>query len=161
MKNKQTAKAVAQNAMPQSEAALREDQRLLDLTAEAEKRRQRNYYLLCFGIPLLSMLLMHILYFIGDKTLPVLVLDMNAQYISFFEKFRDIILEGESILYAFDNNCSEEVRNLTMFELGYPLGAHIQVIQRNGAMDFLDDGILHTTFAFREDPKQMHLVKKL
>ncbi len=66
-----------------------------------------------------------------------------------------------TVLHAFNGRCSEEIRNKTLFELGYPLGAHISVIQRNGAKDFLDDGIVCTTFAFREDPRQMHLVKKL
>lgn len=66
-----------------------------------------------------------------------------------------------SILHAFDFRCSGEVRSRTLFELGYPLGAHIQVIQRNGALDFLDEKIVCTTFAFREDPRQMHSVKKL
>lgn len=70
-------------------------------------------------------------------------------------------LEHGTVLQAFDAGCSEAVQNMTMFELGYPLGAHIQVIQRNGAKDFMDEGIVFTTFAFREDPGQMHIVKKL
>lgn len=66
-----------------------------------------------------------------------------------------------NVLHAFDGRCSEAVCSKTMFELGYPLGAHIQVIQRNGALDYLDKQIVSTTFAFREDPRQMHFVKKL
>ena len=65
------------------------------------------------------------------------------------------------VLYAFDARCSEAVRGKTLFELGYPLGAHIQVVQRNGALDVLDKNFIRTTFAFREDPQQMHFVKKL
>lgn len=65
------------------------------------------------------------------------------------------------VLHAFDARCSEAVRGKTLFELGYPLGAHIQVVQRNGALDVLDKNFIRTTFAFREDPQQMHFVKKL
>lgn len=66
-----------------------------------------------------------------------------------------------TVLHAFHFQCSEAVRSKTLFELGYPLGAHIQVIQRNGGIDFLDNKVICTTFAFREDPRQMHSVKKL
>lgn len=74
----------------------------------------------------------------------------------------DTAFEPGTVLYAFTAQCSEEIRKKTLFELGYPLGAHIQVIQRNHAMDALDEGkIVRTMIAFREDPQQMHTVQKL
>lgn len=43
-----------------------------------------------------------------------------------------------------------------------PLGAHIEVICRNGALDFLDEGkVTKTIFAFDEDHAKMHQVHKL
>ncbi len=66
------------------------------------------------------------------------------------------------ILHAFNSNCAEAIQNMTLYELGYPLGAHIEVIQRNGALDFLDDKkMTRTVFAFDEDHLKIHNVKKL
>ena len=66
------------------------------------------------------------------------------------------------ILHAFTAECAEKFRSMTLYELGYPLGAHIEVIQRNGALDFLDEGkMIRTVFAFREDHEKMHQIRKL
>ncbi len=67
-----------------------------------------------------------------------------------------------TILHAFDPNCNEEVQAMTLYDLGYPLGAHIEVVQRNGAFDFLDaEKITRTTFAFDEDHLKMQEIHKL
>ena len=51
---------------------------------------------------------------------------------------------------------------MTLYDLGYPLGAHIEVIRRNGALDFLDAGkIIRTVFAFDGDHLKMHEIHKL
>lgn len=66
------------------------------------------------------------------------------------------------ILHAFDLGCSEEIQKMTLYDLGYPLGAHIEVIQRNGALDFLDtEKITKTVFALDEDHLKMHEIHKL
>lgn len=65
-------------------------------------------------------------------------------------------------MHAFDLGCSEEIQNMTLYDLGYPLGAHIEVIQRNGALDFLDtEKITRTVFALDEDHLKMHEIHKL
>ena len=57
---------------------------------------------------------------------------------------------------------SEEIQKLALYNLGYPLGAHIEIIQRNGALDFLDTKkIVRTIFAFDEDHLKMHEIQKL
>lgn len=72
-----------------------------------------------------------------------------------------IFSKGE-ILYAFDSDCGDEIRTMTLFSLGFPLGAHIEVIQRNGAFDYIDTGKIHRKiFAFDEDHLKMHEVHKL
>lgn len=72
-----------------------------------------------------------------------------------------IFSHGE-IMHAFDVSCSEEIQEMTLFNLGYPLGAHIEVIQRNGAFDFLDTKkITMTVFALDEDYLKMHEIHKL
>ena len=66
------------------------------------------------------------------------------------------------ILHAFTPNSSEEIQGMSLYDLGYPLGAHIEVIQRNGALDFLDtEKIVRTVFAFDEDHLKMHKIHKL
>ena len=65
-------------------------------------------------------------------------------------------------LGAFTDSSPDEVKELTLYKLGYPLGAHIEVVQRNDAIDFLDnDKIVKTVFACDEDHLKMHEVKKL
>lgn len=66
------------------------------------------------------------------------------------------------ILHAFTPDCDEAIRSMTLYALGFPLGAHIEVICRNGALDFLDEGkVTKTIFAFDEDHAKMHQVHKL
>lgn len=70
--------------------------------------------------------------------------------------------ENGEILHAFTSNCSEEIKAMTLYELGFPLGAHIEVVQRNNALDFLDDDeIITTTFYCADDHDQMHIIDKL
>lgn len=65
-------------------------------------------------------------------------------------------------LKAFTCDEAAELQKMTLYDLGYPLGAHIEVIQRNGALDFLDtEKITKTFFAFDEDHLKMHEVNKL
>ena len=64
----------------------------------------------------------------------------------------NLTAETGKILYAFNDNCPE----------GFPLGAHIEVIQRNNALDFLDENeIKKTTFYCADDHEQMHSIDKL
>lgn len=66
------------------------------------------------------------------------------------------------ILHAFTENCEKDIKEMTLYELGYPLGAHIEVIQRNGALDFLDvEKIVTTVYFCEDDHLQMHKVEKL
>ena len=79
-------------------------------------------------------------------------------------KHADLIPEysDATILHAFTKDNEESVQNTTLFDLGYPLGAHIEVIQRNNALDFLDSGKITTTiFAFNEDHRRIHEIKTL
>lgn len=65
-------------------------------------------------------------------------------------------------LRAFTWDSEEALQQMPLYDLGYPLGAHIQVIQRNGALDFLDtDKIIRTVFALDGDRLKMHEIHKL
>ena len=59
-------------------------------------------------------------------------------------------------LLAFTEKSPESVKKMTLFQLGYPLGAHIQVLQRKGDFDYF-----YTVFSFDSDHEQMHFIKKL
>ena len=67
---------------------------------------------------------------------------------------------GTKVL-AFSLDSDKDLQDRTLYDLGYPLGAHIEVIQRNDALDFLDDGITKAIFAFDEDHTKMHEIHKL
>lgn len=64
-------------------------------------------------------------------------------------------------LYAFSVDTDKNIQDMTLYDLGYPLGAHIEVVQRNGALDFLDEGITRTIFAFDGDHSKMHKINNL
>ncbi len=65
-------------------------------------------------------------------------------------------------LHAFEPSSREDIQQMSLYDLGYPLGAHIEVIQRNGALDFLDaEKITKTVFAFDGDHLKMHEIHKL
>lgn len=75
---------------------------------------------------------------------------------------RSSFFEHGTVLHAFTREVGEELKSRTMYELGYPLGAHIEVIRRNGALDFLEEEkIVKTVFAFDGDHVQMHAIEKL
>lgn len=73
----------------------------------------------------------------------------------------DTVLQHVEPLHAFTPASGKALRALTLYEAGYPLGAHLEVIQRNGALDFLDVGITRTVFAFECDAAKMHTIHKL
>lgn len=65
-------------------------------------------------------------------------------------------------LKAFTCDNAADLQQMTLYDLGYPLGAHIEVIQRNGALDFLDtEKITKTVFALDGDHLKMHEIRKL
>ena len=77
------------------------------------------------------------------------------------EKHEYIYGEGEKTL-VFNNENSKELMDMTLFDLGYPLGAHIDVLQTHGALDCLDeDKYVVSVFAFDEDHTKIHNITKL
>ncbi len=55
---------------------------------------------------------------VGENS--VLVLDLNAQYIYYFEQFRDILTTGESILYSFERALGGEFLGIFAYYLSSP-----------------------------------------
>ena len=79
----------------------------------------------CFGLPAFIMLAVYLgrgVYPIRDHS--VLVLDLNAQYIYYYEAFRQAILEGKSLLYSWSQSLSGEMIGI----FGYYLASPFMVI---------------------------------
>lgn len=69
---------------------------------------------------------------------------------------------GHSVNVFTPRSTGDDLKKMALYDLGYPLGAHIEIIQRNGALDFLDqDNISRSFFAFSQDPFLMHSINQL
>lgn len=90
--------------------------------AACEKKRDRSYLIWTFLIPFSCMLLVYVL----DKVFPfgtksVLVLDLNAQYVGFFEALRDFVYGDASLLYSFSRSLGGEMMGIYAYYLASPL----------------------------------------
>ena len=85
-------------------------------------KSQYTYLAFCFFAPIALMYLIYIvlgLYPFGDTS--PLVLDMNAQYVSFFEATRDSILGDRSALYSFSRSLGGEFGGMIAYYTASPL----------------------------------------
>ena len=60
----------------------------------------------------------------------VLVLDLNAQYIYYFEQLRDILLSGESILYSFERALGGEFLGIFAYYLSSPFSVLVALLPK-------------------------------
>ncbi len=84
--------------------------------------RGKKYLFLCFLVPALIMTLIYVFmgaYPFGNGS--VLVLDLNGQYVYYFEALRDIITEGGSLLYSFRRALGGEFMGIFAYYLSSPL----------------------------------------
>lgn len=82
----------------------------------------KKYLLLCFAIPAAVMFFLYAImdaYPFGDGA--VLVLDLNAQYIYFFEALRDFIFGDGSLIYSFERSLGGEFMGMFAYYLSSPL----------------------------------------
>ena len=86
-------------------------------------REHKSFYLLfCFLVPTALMYILYLLREIhpfGDGS--VLVLDMNGQYVYYFEALRDKLTSGESFLYSFSRTLGGEFLGIYSYYLASPL----------------------------------------
>ena len=68
----------------------------------------------------------------------------------------DVDFAMDDVLYAFSPQSDPELKKRTLFQLGYPLGAHLKVCctQADGSRETI-------VFALQGDPEQMHRVQHL
>jgi len=81
-----------------------------------------KYLLACFLVPAALMLLIHIgmgVYPFGEES--VLVLDLNGQYIFYFEALRDLLLGEGSFIYSFGRTLGGEFMGIIAYYLASPL----------------------------------------
>lgn len=97
----------------------------LDRALESEeytKKRDRIATALCFGIPFLAMFVIYIF----DLIYPfswnsVLVLDLNGQYVGFYEALRSFVYGDGSMLYSFARSLGGEMMGIYAYYLASPL----------------------------------------
>lgn len=99
---------------------------------EAEKERIKNpvkrflfgkkYLGFCFLIPFALMALIYValgVWPVGEHS--ALVLDLNAQYVYYIEKFRSIFADGGSFLYSFERAVGGEFMGIFAYYIASPL----------------------------------------
>ena len=107
--------------------------------AAGEKRRRRLTLLFCFLVPALLMTLLYTLIGVrpgSDNS--VLVLDLNAQYIYYFEQFRNIIVSGESILYSFKRALGGEFMGIFAYYLASPFSLITALFPKDRILDAME-----------------------
>ena len=96
------------------------------------RRSVRINLLLCFAVPCLIMAAIYsilLVYPVGKNS--VLVLDLNAQYIYYFEQLRNIILHGESIIYSFERALGGEFLGIFAYYLSSPFSLIVALFPKN------------------------------
>lgn len=94
--------------------------------------------LMCFGLPFIGMVLIY--YFLrvwpaGENS--VLVLDLNAQYIYYFEQLRDILTTGESIIYSFERALGGEFMGIFAYYLSSPFSLIVALFPKENITEAL------------------------
>ena len=85
------------------------------------KNREYSFLAVAFFIPLMLLWLVHISFGVfpfGDNS--VLVLDLNGQYVYYFEALRDIVLRGGSITYSWGRALGGEFMGIFAYYLSSP-----------------------------------------
>lgn len=99
---------------------------------------EKKYLGFCFLVPAAILLLMYFfigVYPVGENS--VLVLDLNAQYVYFFEALKDILTEGGSLLYSFRRALGGEFMGLFAYYLASPLNFIITLFGEDGMTEAL------------------------
>ncbi len=102
------------------------------MTKLRQKLHGKLYLLLCFIIPLLAMGVVYI----AHRTWPfgkdsVLVLDLNAQYVYFFEKLRQVLRGGGNLLYSFGRALGGEFTGIFAYYLSSPFSLIVALFPKN------------------------------
>ena len=97
-----------------------------------------GYIGIAAAIPALVFLIIYIargLYPFGNGT--VLVLDLNGQYVYFFEALRNYVLEGETLLYSWSRSLGGEFLGIYAYYLASPLSYLVCLFPKDRVQEFL------------------------
>ncbi len=114
-----------------------------------------SYLALCFMIPVVMMYLLYLameIHPFGDGS--VLVLDLNAQYVYFFEALRDSVHGDSSLLYSFSRALGGEFVGIYAYYIASPLSYIVALFPREMMLEslltlfLLKCGLCGLTFGF-------------
>ena len=117
--------------------------------------KSKGIYLLVFAVPALIMYIAYALFGVhpyGDNS--VLVLDLNGQYVYYYEAFRDAFWGDGSLVYDWSRNLSGEMFGIFAYYLASPFMLIICLLPRTamcGAIELMQlakIGAAAVTFAF-------------
>ena len=98
----------------------------------------RKYLSLCFFVPAAIMFLIYIfmgVYPFGKNS--VLVLDLNGQYVYYFEALRRILTEGGSFIYSFSRALGGEFMGIFAYYLASPLSFIVALFPKENITEAL------------------------
>ncbi len=125
--------------------------------------KERWYLVLCFALPVLIMYMIYLareIHPFGDGC--VLVLDLNAQYVWFFEALRDTVWGNGEMLYTFFRALGGEFLGMYAYYLASPLSYIVCLFPKDRMLEalltlfLLKAGISGFTFGY-----YMHKTEKL
>lgn len=102
------------------------------------RSRPGSYLLFCFLLPFLLMLLIYAImgtWPFGKSS--VLVLDLNGQYVYFFEALRDFVYGDTSLLYSFSRSLGGEFMGMYAYYLASPLSYIVCLFPKHGILEAL------------------------
>ena len=104
----------------------------------AATRKEYGYICLAALIPAVVFFLIYLsrgLYPFGNST--VLVLDLNGQYVHFFEELRSTVLEGGSLLYSWSRQLGGEFLGIYAYYIASPLSYLVVLFPADKIQEFL------------------------
>ena len=100
--------------------------------------RPNSYLALCFGIPVIIMYLIYLameIHPFGDGS--VLVLDLNAQYVSFYEALREFVWGDNSLLYSFSRQLGGEFMGIYAYYIASPFSYIVALFPKEMILEAL------------------------
>ena len=100
------------------------------------RRHPRLLFLFCFLVPACLTFFVHAAYGVypfGDNS--ILVLDMNAQYVMFFEALRRALYGDASLLYSFSRNLGGEFPGIYAYYLSSPLSLIVALFPKRNILE--------------------------
>ncbi|MCI6502041.1 MAG: YfhO family protein [Clostridia bacterium] len=99
---------------------------------------KRSYLWLSFALPILIMYLIYLamqIHPFGNGS--VLVLDLNAQYVGFFEALREFVHGNASLLYSFSRQLGGEFMGIYAYYIASPLSYIVALFPREAIQEAL------------------------